>query len=52
MKFHNAIYSANAGLMLGHRLRRCPNFNPALSEYIVFAGNADKPTALDNGIVF
>ena len=34
----NTIYSANVGLMLGHRLRRCPNINPPLAEYIVFAG--------------
>ena len=32
----NTMYSANVGLMLGHRLRRCPNINPALAEYIVF----------------
>ena len=26
--------------MLGHRLRRCPNINPALAEYIALAGSA------------
>ena len=26
--------------MLGHRLRRCPNINPALAKYIAFAGSA------------
>ena len=36
----NTLYSANDGLMLGHRLRRCPNINPPLSVYIVFAGLA------------
>ena len=34
----NTIYSAHVGLLLGHRLRRCPNNNPPWAEYIVFSG--------------
>ena len=34
----NTIHPANAGLMLGHCLRRWPNINPALVEHVVFAG--------------
>ena len=29
---------SNAGLMLGHRLRRWPSIKPALGERLVFAG--------------
>ena len=32
------VHSTNAGLMLGHRLRRCPNINPSLFECAMFAG--------------
>ena len=34
----NTIHWPNAGLMLARRLRRRPNINPALGQYIVFAG--------------
>ena len=33
----NTMLSANVGVMLGHRLRRWPNINPLLAEYVVFA---------------
>ena len=32
------IYSPNAGLMLGHRLRRWPNIKPAVGKCLMFAG--------------
>ena len=32
-----SIHSANAVLMSGHRLLRCPSINSALTEYVVFA---------------
>ena len=35
----NKIYSGNARLMLSQRLRRCPNINPALADYILFYRN-------------
>ena len=31
------MHSANAGLMFVQRRTRCPNINPALAEYILFA---------------
>ena len=33
----NTRGSPNAGSMLGHRLRRWPNIEPALGEPVVFA---------------
>ena len=46
-----AIYSANAGLMLAHRLRRWPNIKLALAECLVLARAASYvSTAIANGI--
>ena len=35
----------NAGLMSVHRLRRCPNINPALVQHLVFAEKTDQRNA-------
>ena len=35
----NTRCSANAGLMLGHRLRRWHNIKPTLAEHLVFAAD-------------
>ena len=37
------IHRPNAGLMFVHRLRRCPNINPALDYHLVFDGQDSRP---------